>query len=46
MSASNNNFLILQLQTILEKNIFWNFSDETITQKKLTYYAFLIWFTF
>jgi hypothetical protein len=30
----------------LHINIFWNFSDKSITLKKLKYCTFLIWFTF
>jgi hypothetical protein len=34
------------ISNYLKKNIFWKFSDKTITLKKLKYCTFLIWFTF
>jgi hypothetical protein len=34
------------ISNYLKRNIFWNSSDKTITQKKLKYCTILIWFLF
>jgi hypothetical protein len=41
-----DSFLMISNQLLKKKNILWNFSDKTITLKKLKYCTFLIWFTF